>query len=215
MVRKILHKSANLLMKCPRQLFYAVQRKKLRNHTPTIIANNCFGGLVYHNLGLAFRSPTVNLMFSNQDYLTFAENIEGFLRADPQEISDSSRSYPVGRLSFEGKEITVFFVHYKSFAQAKEKWNARKGRVDLSNLYFIFQTNSATAEDIQRFEQLPYRHKLMILRDNPTNSKIVQTHPILAKETYAFGEILRYKSPFSLRRHMDDIDYIGFLNLQD
>lgn len=38
-----------------------VQRRRLRNSSPTIISNNCCAGFIYHDLGLKFNSPTINL----------------------------------------------------------------------------------------------------------------------------------------------------------
>lgn len=56
---------------------------------------------------------------------------------------------------------------------------------------------------------------MLITKTNPTNSKNIYTHDIMLKENYRFGEILQYKSRFSLHRYMDEIDYVGFLNTKN
>lgn len=42
-------------------------RKKLLKKNITIISNNCTGGFVYHDLGLRFNSPTINLAFGSDE----------------------------------------------------------------------------------------------------------------------------------------------------
>ena len=44
-------------------------RSLLKNRDITIISANCVGGVIYHDLGLAFNSPTINLFFSASDYV--------------------------------------------------------------------------------------------------------------------------------------------------
>ena len=36
-------------------------RRLLKNRDIPIISANCVGGVIYHDLGLAFNSPTINL----------------------------------------------------------------------------------------------------------------------------------------------------------
>ena len=42
----------------------------------TIISNNCTGGAVCHELGMEFKSPTINLQILPEDYPRFCANIE-------------------------------------------------------------------------------------------------------------------------------------------
>ncbi len=45
-------------------------RKALRNKEFTLLSNNCNGGFIYHDLGLQFLSPTINMFFYHDHYLT-------------------------------------------------------------------------------------------------------------------------------------------------
>ena len=47
------------------------KREMLINKTPTIISSDCTGGVVYNELGLEFRSPTINMFFSAKDFVDF------------------------------------------------------------------------------------------------------------------------------------------------
>lgn len=209
---KAINKIGRFVMQIPRANYYSNMRKGLLNKNPTIISSDCFGGLVYHNLGIQFRSPTVNLYFSKEDFIIFVRNLEGFLNAELKEQMDNLQPFPVGTLEYNGEKITVNFMHYKTFESAREKWDERKKRVDYSNIYIIQTIQSATESDITAFNSLPYKNKMLITDKNPINSDNVTTHKILSKPDYRSGEILKYKGIFSVSRYMDDIDYIGFLN---
>lgn len=47
-----------------------MDRKRLIDSDFTIFASNCIGGIIYHNLGLKFLSPTVNLWIEPEDYIS-------------------------------------------------------------------------------------------------------------------------------------------------
>ena len=61
------------------KIFNKVNRKKLKNKDFTLVTSNCTGGILYHWLGLKFRSPFINLYMSNEDYIKALENFELFL----------------------------------------------------------------------------------------------------------------------------------------
>lgn len=193
-------------------LGYYGKRKALKNKTPSIISSDCIGGVIYNNLGLKFNSPTINLWIPKTDFWEFVSNLNGYLSAELTEVYESGEEYPVGTLSFNNKTIKIYFLHYHSFTEAKNKWNERKKRVDFSNIYIIQVIQNASAEDIIAFNKLPYKNKMLITGENPTNSDNVVTHKILLKNDYRSGEIFEYKSRFKFRRNLDSIDYVSFLN---
>lgn len=81
------------------QLIIRNNRVKLFNQTPCIIASNCNGGIIYHDLGLKFLSPTINLFFYPQDYLKFIMNLDHYVKAQlcPPIVVENNR-YPIGIL---------------------------------------------------------------------------------------------------------------------
>lgn len=205
-------KAVDCVVKKAREIRYKTLRLRLKNTSPTIISSDCIGGVASHNLGLRFNSPTVNLFFEKNDFFTFVENLPGFLNTEISEVVDTNVNYPVGRMEHDGKKVDVFFMHYKSFEDAKRKWEERKKRVDFSNIYIIQNSSNATEQDIKRFEALPYKNKMLITKENPTNSDSVVTHSVFLRKDYFAGQILQFKSRFSLKRYMDDINWVSFLN---
>lgn len=144
-------------------------RKKLKNN-PSIITNHCIGGIISHDLGLKFLSPTVNLKILPDEFIKFVENLDKYLNAEFVKV-DSDLPYPVAKL----EDITVYFVHYKSFEEAVAKWKERAKRVNFNNIRIIMTAREgASYETLKRFDALPY--KKVVFDDVPHPELISAVH---------------------------------------
>lgn len=115
-------------------------RARNNNHSFTLISNNCVGGVISHNLGEQFRSPTVNLFISGDQFLPFVKGVRLYLSDETEliQVKDNTRNYPVGRLHPANdtlEDIFIYFQHYKSFEDAKKKWTERTRRVNWDNVF--------------------------------------------------------------------------------
>ena len=187
-------------------------RKKLKNETPSIIANNCFGTMIYYHLGLRYMSPTINLFIKKDEYLTFVSKLREYLDAEMTEVTDTDTKYPVGELVYDGKAVRIYGMHYKSFDELKEKWNERKKRMDYDNLFIVLTTLVFTKSDAAVFDDLPYGNKLVVTGRSECDRPYITFHKVLKDESYDIGRFVQYDSRFSVKKPMDDIDYVGFLN---
>ena len=202
------------LQKTNEKRFIAHVRKRNKNLNPTIVSNNCIAGIIYHNLGLKFSSPTINLFIKGQDFLLFATYFSKYIDCELAE-KETDLDYPVGILlgeKYKLPNIEVNFLHYKSFLEAKEKWLLRCKRVNLNNLYFIweFYDTAYDVDLIKQFDKLNYNtlsilHKVI---DGVKNYEIANCY----NNDEPTGKILQYKSKFSGKRFLDEIDYVSFLN---
>lgn len=124
-------------------------RASLTNSQFSIISSNCWGGVVYHDLGQEFLSPTINLWFKPNDFMKFVGNLKWYLSLEPIEEKSTEYSYPVGRIG----DIYLYFMHYSSFDEAKSKWMERATRINWDNI-FIAMTESPNSpvELYRRFE---------------------------------------------------------------
>ena len=202
-------------MYLPRKCYYKKKAKKLLNSNFSVISSDCFGTFVYHNLNQRFNSPTINLFFSQEDFFQFVSHLKEYLSEELIERKDHDKNYPVGELTYNGHTIRIDFMHYHSFEQAKAKWEERKMRVNYSNIYIV-QTVTAglTQEYVDKFSSLPYKHKMLITHKNNLTGECMVSHEIFSKPNYKPGQLLTYKTLVSIKRFMDDIDYIGWLNNQ-
>lgn len=130
----------------------------LRKNTPSIISNNCWGGLTYHSLDLEFTSPLINMFESGADYLKLLKNLKKYMTEELELISiryveNENFYYPVVRCG----DITLYFVHYHSFEEAKLCWERRKRRINWDNLLVMMYTEDFDLAN--EFIKLPYKRK--------------------------------------------------------
>lgn len=188
----------------------AKNRKRLTNKDFSILCNNCVGGVILHELGERFNSPTVNLFFNTEDYIKFLENLDYYLQQSLVEIQ-SDRGYPVAKLD----DITIYFMHYSTFDEAKRIWEKRTSRINQNNLYVILvQQNGCTEDLLKRFDNLPYEHKVALTAKPIQN---IECFYYISGSEQPNGDVMdlcQYKGKFTGRRWIDDFDYVGFLNKQ-
>ena len=140
--------------------------------------------------------------------MAFLERLDYFLEADITQIN-SNELFPVGKL---GNELTLYFVHYKTFERAKEKWLARCKRINKDNMFFILvDRDGCTLELAKRFDSLPYKNKVILTyREMPCIScAFVKPEWEDCGKTRVLTE---YLSKFTGKRYIDQFDYVSFLN---
>lgn len=183
-------------------------RKRLISKSRTIISNNCVGGYLYHNLGLKFESPTINLFIEPEDYLKMVLDIDKYF--DPEaEITEvlGVKEYPVGRIY----DCNVYFMHYKSFDEAVRKWRERCGRINKNSLYFTMtDREGCTVYHIRAFDALPYENKVFF--SHVPIPEIKSAFYIKGFEKENCVGNLQEKMNMTGKRYLDQFDYVDFLN---
>lgn len=197
---------------------------QLTNHEFTIISNTCVGGVITHNVGEQFRSPTVNLIIYEDQFLVFCRHLKEYStcqveKPTKEEASQfASFSYPIGILrgaSAGLPDINLLFVHYKSFEEAKEKWEARFRRVNYDDIFIMMDRGmDARDEVLDEFYQLPFEHKVFFTHKEdrkrwPNNFRF----SFYTQEKYISG-CLYYNEWTGVEAHhwMDEFDYVRWLN---
>lgn len=183
------------------------QRQKLHNTIPSVLASNCTGAFMLHDLGLQFRSPFVNLYLSPSDFIAYLNDISHYQAQPLQFVENSGKPYPVGKLG----DLTLHFMHYHSKQEATEKWQERSKRIDFDNLFIMLtERDGCTYQNLQDFDRLPF------------DNKVVFTHkpyPEIASAFYIkgfenqgeVGDLFEYEG-LSGKRYYDQFDYITWFN---
>ena len=194
-----------------RKLYNRWRRARLRDH-PTVISRNCLGGVLFHDLGLEFLSPTINMTMPAEDFILLCQHLPAFLAVKMEEVAEHGRPYPVGKLTTDYGTITLYLVHYSTFEAAAETWERRKQRVDLNNIRVILHDLPNAPESLlEHFEQLPYPHKVLF-SSGIDEKKYPHCHNLPSYTAGYAGPVTEYKHPFSIRRYQDEYDWIPFLN---
>ncbi|MBQ7170770.1 MAG: DUF1919 domain-containing protein [Clostridia bacterium] len=148
------------------------RQARLKTKDFSILCNNCWGGFLYQFFGLPYRTPTVGLFFLGRDFVKFAADFERYLAQElvfiPWESSayydflKDETPYPVAKLD----DIEIYFMHYHSEEEAREKWNRRKERINRDKLLFkLSEREGCSREDVERFVALPLKNKICFSYD--------------------------------------------------
>lgn len=122
-----------------------VRRKRM---IETIISNNCAGAAIMHDLGMEFKTPTINLQILPEDFPRFCINLKEYMKYDLIECHDftlheqnklikmlgGTPQIPFGLVG----DVLVCFQHYETFAEAKAKWDERRARIDYDHIGYLF-----------------------------------------------------------------------------
>ena len=148
-------------LRCLKSLFYP---------QTSILSMNCFAGHIYQDLHWAYNSPTAGLFFYAEDFCALVNDIE--ILKHPVLFKEKSKWksanekmpfrehwYPIGY--FEGTDVEIHFLHYRTEKEALDKWNRRVSRFNFDNFIAIgFQQNECSPEIIERYSKAPVKNKV-------------------------------------------------------
>lgn len=196
-----------------RFIYRKCKRIGLKDKKLTIISNNCIAGIIYHDLGLKFNSPTINLFIKNKDFINFLEHFDYFVNCELEEFKTNEYDYPTGVLKSQVYgNVYIHFIHYDSFFDAKRKWDIRKKRIDMTNFFIIMELGIHTNQImLEKFKKLDFKNKIAIINSKHINDDNIKYLDIY--DNYEVGKILNYKDGYiKVRRYLDDLDYVSFFN---
>jgi uncharacterized protein (DUF1919 family) len=187
-------------------------KKHLKNKDFTILCSNCIGGVISHDLGLPFLSPTVNLYIQPHDFIKLLDRLPHYLEQDFKEI-DSPYGYPMGIL----EDIVFYFKHYATFDEAVAKWHERKKRINYDNL-FIMMTDRffLSYSDALTYDNLPYDNKILLMSNKKNWPEVKCAIPLRHwndDRTGSVGVITDTVSAFGKHMYQQSgFDYLSWLN---
>lgn len=189
------------------------RNKRLLNKNVTIISNNCYAGITYEYLNLPFNSPTIGLYFFAPEYIKFIKNLKHYTNSELVQIESKESKYydKLKELRQDDKiiakvdDVEIVFLHYKSFLEAKEKWERRCKRIDYSNIIYKFSDQNLCSEkEINSFLKLDFPNKLFF------SSKNIESESVIWFKKYKNKEFVK-EDIYTSRKYIDIIDYINNL----
>lgn len=147
--------------------------RKFRTTDFCLLSNNCWASMhFYQRFGLEYNIPVVGLYISDHDFIKFCNNLEYYLslpivfvspetspayneicRWGSKSGKEEKIEFPVGMIG----DITLWFMHYKSEQEAREKWYRRRARLNPDKV-IIKWSQRYTDDDliVEDFLKLPY-----------------------------------------------------------
>lgn len=139
-------------------------RKRINNNNFSIISCNCMAGIIYHNLGEKFLSPTINTMIPSDSFVKFISNIDYYLGQQlefidaPVYLNGEKVNCPVANID----DVVVYFTHYNTREDAEEKWESRKTRINYDNMYVVFNDrDGVTKEMVKQLDVSKFKNVVM------------------------------------------------------
>ncbi|AVY98479.1 exopolysaccharide biosynthesis protein [Lelliottia sp. WB101] len=196
-MKQLLKLVKNIVIKLEKIMFNILLRFFV-NKDITIISSNCIGTRVYQSAKKQYKSPTINLWINPSDFIKLTEQLDFYLNQELTEFKDTEKKYPCGKLA----DITIFFQHYSSFNEAKDKWEQRKKRARTDNYLTIFtDRDGATIQDIKRVAKQKNAiifcssDKKQLLESIP-NVVFIKTSDRQVGDLYSNYHKLLYRFPF-------------------
>ena len=196
------------MRKFMRDMYNKKNRSKLKNTDISVISSNCNGGFILHDLGLKFNSPFINLWVKPDDFVKFLSNIHYYLECDMSFVEEPNIDYPIGVLD----DVRIYFQHYKTPEEAKNKWIERSKRINFDNLFILFtDRDDCTYQTLSDFDALPYENKVVFT--NKPYPEFKSAYYIKGFESEkSVGMCFEYKNCFSVKKYYDDFDYVDWFN---
>lgn len=129
----------------------AEANQAIKSTNLSIISQDCLGGVIYHDTGNQFLSPTINLWFSAQDFVKMAQNLVFYLGQELQILSDTP---PVVGLLYD---VKVNFAHYETGEAAKIAWDRRNSRLMLDKILIMCTDRFGFKDaEFEEFKKITY-----------------------------------------------------------
>ncbi|WP_028515425.1 DUF1919 domain-containing protein [Ruminococcus flavefaciens] len=135
-----MYKVKEFIMRVRRKCKNLSYRIRIKDKDFTLIAQNCIGGVIYSQLGIEFKSPTINMFIEDENFVKLVDNLPYYLSTKPYPIEDSyidpidsSICYPKIGVG----DIELCCLHYKDCKSAIAAWERRCKRINLKKVYVI------------------------------------------------------------------------------
>ena len=117
----------------------------------SFISQNCIGGVLYHDLGLQFLSPTINAFIPEPGFVKLVLNLRHYM--EQELIVRWGEEYPIGMLD----DVEIHFMHYHTCKEAKEAWDKRKARINWDKIFVIgTDRDGFDGAAYEQWKQIPY-----------------------------------------------------------
>ena len=181
-------------------------RIHLKNKEFTLISSNCTGGIIYHELGIRFTSPFINLQMDSSEFIHMMLNLKEYMGKELEFFHHEQYNCPTARLGGG----TVIFTHYNTEQQAKQKWDERRQRINYDNLYVMTNDRGVSEEDILNFEKIQCKNKVIFTSKQRNTPHALFLKDFQGKKGVAWSF---ERDSWTGSRYFERVfDYVGFLN---
>lgn len=188
-------------------------QRELKNKEVSFLCPNCIGGILFHDLGLRFLSPTVNLMLTQTDFVKFVLNMDDYNESEFHFFKHKEYNCPCAYLGSDDMEkIVVHFTHYHTEQESLDKWKERYSRINRDNVFvFLTERDGITREQIESLKNLNVKGLVVFTAND--YSDIPYTVQIKKYESDGeVGNILKKSYINDCREYEKYFDFVKWFN---
>lgn len=209
------------IAKKKREKLLKERRNKLEHNDFTLVCNNCIAGAFYHDYGLEFKSPFIDVFIESDDFFKLMRNFNHYIYDTKELVDITSKDdfCPVGLLD----DIKIRFVHYEDFGTASKKWFTRVKRINYQHLFFLMSdidwggksfNKFVQKEKIEDFLEEQNRNFVFLTNDiekrNMKNKNIVFLKKYSNNTPFYYGALEVFgKGQTCLERYFDPVNWIN------
>lgn len=186
-----------------------------------LLTNNCLGGFLYHDWGMKFVTPIINLQMDNSTFIRFCAALPESLNWKIKEVNIEDRKFysrfnrennpfPVGE--FEGGQGLIYFQHYHSFSEAINSWERRcmrfkKWLEEGKDVNVVLTCAHYTKKEQVDFLGLPFSKKLILVENG-----LEESEGIFSIRNIAHGKAWFDFCPgLTTKRYYDQFDFVHWV----
>lgn len=176
----------------------------IRKQKLSIVSNNCWGGVIYHTLGMECLSPFKNVSFSSEDYLKILGNLKHYLSINPiwtgKREMDTNQNREVPMLELD--DVFIKCNHDLNAEKAIQNWIRRRDKFNWNNILIEMYTEDPEVEKVfgkvtEQFHNRicfvpyesdePYSMKLSLMRGQTKFYEAVNSNARIEKNAVAYN----------------------------
>ena len=176
----------------------------IRKQKISIVSNNCWGGVIYHTLGMECLSPFKNVSFSSEDYLKILGNLKHYLSINPiwtgKREMDTNQNREVPMLELD--DVFIKCNHDLNAEKAIQNWIRRRDKFNWNNILIEMYTEDPEVEKVfgkvtEQFHKRicfvpyesdePYSMKLSLMRGQTKFYEAVNSNARIEKNAVAYN----------------------------
>lgn len=162
LIKENIRREVSWIIALPKRFYGRIQRKKrdklamkmrakLHLRDFTVLSQNCIGGVFYHDMGLQFTSPMINLYMTGKDFVSFVLDLDYYLSLKLR--MTWGEEYPIGYLD----DIAIYFMHYNTCQDAELAWERRKNRIFRDKIIVLCTDMVDFTDDVyETWKKIPY-----------------------------------------------------------
>lgn len=186
-------------------------RSQLENQNITFLTPNCMGGILFHDLGLKFMSPTVNLMMTQTDFVKFVLNMDDYLKKELRFFKHLEYNCPCANLG----DIMICFTHYTSEKEAAEKWKERAKRINKDNMFiFCEERDGITESEIRKLSDIKVKG-IVVFTANEYDDIPYALYIPKYRDAGEVGNVLKRNYLDDSREYEKYFDFVKWFNESD